>query len=73
MAKKVVYNGVEVIEGWPERIQEAQEFHEWSISILRWPLRRVDHKELDLPSGRFNPESKLLFQREEEVLPLFLT
>ena len=32
MAHRVVYNGVEMIEGWPERIQEAQGITEYSIA-----------------------------------------
>src|SRR5262245_35003118 len=29
--KRVVYNGIEMIEGWPERIEEAQTIAEYSI------------------------------------------
>ena len=31
MAKRVVYNGIEMAEGWPERIQEAQGILHYSI------------------------------------------
>ena len=31
MTKRVVYNGVEMVEGWPERIQEAQEILHYAI------------------------------------------
>ena len=31
MPKRVVYNGVEMIEGWPDRIEEAQKLFEYSI------------------------------------------
>lgn len=36
MAKMVVYQGVEMIEGWPERIQEAQ-------TILTTPIAGTEH------------------------------
>jgi hypothetical protein len=31
MAKRVVYNGVEMAAGWPERIEEAQGIQHYSI------------------------------------------
>ncbi len=33
MTTRVVYNGAEMVEGWPERIQEAQKVLEYSIAI----------------------------------------
>jgi hypothetical protein len=37
MPKRVVYNGVEMSEGWPERIEEAQKLLEYSIGGVRYP------------------------------------
>lgn len=31
MAKRVIYNGIEMVEAWPERIQEAQQIHTYTI------------------------------------------
>jgi hypothetical protein len=30
MPKRIVYNGIEMVEGWPERIEEAQKLFEYS-------------------------------------------
>ena len=37
MPKRVVYNGVEMVEGWPERIEEAQKLFEYSIGGVLHP------------------------------------
>jgi hypothetical protein len=37
---RVVYNGVEMIEGWPERIQAAQAIHSYSIAGVTYPRVR---------------------------------
>jgi hypothetical protein len=37
MPKRVVYNGVEMIEGWPERIEEAQKLLNYSIEGVLYP------------------------------------
>ena len=40
MTKRVIYNGVEMVEGWPERIQEAQGILEYSIRGVLYPRIR---------------------------------
>jgi hypothetical protein len=40
MAKRVVYNGIEMVEGWPERIQQAQKILEYSIEGVVYPRVR---------------------------------
>jgi hypothetical protein len=41
MPKRVVYNGVEMIEGWPQRIEEAQTLVEYRIGGVLY--RRVPY------------------------------
>ena len=36
MPKLIVYNGIEMVEGWPERIEEAQKLLEYSIGGVRY-------------------------------------
>jgi hypothetical protein len=40
VTKRVIYNGVEMVEGWPERIQEAQQILESSIGGVVYPRVR---------------------------------
>lgn len=40
VAKRVVYNGVKMVEGWPERIQEAQGILHYSIDGVERPRIR---------------------------------
>jgi len=37
VTKRVVYNGVEMIEGWPEGIEEALKIAEYSIGGILYP------------------------------------
>ena len=52
MAKMVVYNGVKMVEGWPERIQEAQEIQEWSIGGVSHPRVRYGSEQEDWGADR---------------------
>ena len=52
MAKMVVHNGGKVVEGWPERIREAQEFHAWSIDGVKHSRVRYGSEEDDWGADR---------------------
>ena len=40
MTRRVVYNGVEMVEGWPERIQETQTILDCVIGGVAYPRVR---------------------------------
>lgn len=50
--RRVVYNGVEVVEGWPERIQEAQTMLTVSISGIAHPRIRYGDESDDWGADR---------------------
>jgi hypothetical protein len=52
MAKRVVYNGVEMIEGWPERIIDAQQITEYSIAGVAYPRVRYGDESTDWDAAR---------------------
>lgn len=52
MSTRVVYNGVEMIEGWPKRIEEAQEILDWSIGGRSLPRVRYGSETEDWGADR---------------------
>ena len=50
--KRVVYNGVEMIEGWPERIEEAQRVLEYFIEGVAYSRVRYGDESTDWDAGR---------------------
>ena len=52
MAKRVIYNGVEMPEGWPERIEEAQEMLDYSIGGTLYPRVRYGAEAEDWGADR---------------------
>ena len=47
VTKRVIYNGVEMIEGWPERIQDAQQIPSYSINGVERPRVRYGEEAED--------------------------
>jgi hypothetical protein len=52
VTKRVIYNGVEMVEGWPERIQEAQETPAYSIGGVSYLGVRYGAEEDDWGADR---------------------
>ena len=52
MTRRVVYNGIEMIEGWPERIQDAQQVQEYSIGGVSHPRIRYGDESHDWDAAR---------------------
>ena len=50
--QRVVYNGVEMAEGWPERIQDAQEIVEYSSGGVIYPRVRYGDETDDWGADR---------------------
>jgi hypothetical protein len=48
----VTHNGVEVVEGWPERIKEAQEVTTYVIGGKEWPRVRYGEEADDWGASR---------------------
>lgn len=50
--RRVVYNGVEMVDGWPERIQEAQAIPTLSIAGIGHPRIRYGDESDDWGADR---------------------
>jgi hypothetical protein len=50
--KSVIYNGVKMVEGWPERIQEAQKVSAYLVGGKKTPRIRFGDEAADWGAGK---------------------
>lgn len=52
MPRRIVHNGIVMIEGWPERMEEAQQIFEYEIGGAPYPRIPYGADEYDLHADR---------------------